>query len=129
MKKKDAVRLLELQVKKIHYENISREEWINSTISVILKIFPISASYKITQIESIENAEKNNIDISKKEKVDIKKRQAERFLKNYIEEIELLDLENKSDKLEDLLNSFIFWVILISAVVISFVGGSLINFH
>lgn len=127
MKKKYAIRLLELQTEKIHNKDVSRDEWIYTTSLVLTKIFPISSSTKITQIKTINDPQKN-IDITGKEKFDMSKRKAERFLKNYIEEIELLDIENKNDKFMDLASSFVFWAILISAMVTSFIAGTLVNF-
>ncbi len=127
MKKKCAIRLLELQSEKIHNKNVSRDEWINTTSLVLTKIFPISSSMKIAQIKTINEPQKFN-DFTGKEKFDMSKRKAERFLKNYIEEIELLDIENKNDIFRDLARSFIFWAILISAMVTSFIAGTLINF-
>lgn len=90
-------------------------------------IFPVSSSLKIAQIRTISDTQNQNADISGKDKIDIRKRKAERYLKNYIEEIELLDVENKSDKIEDLFKSFVFWAILLSAMLISFIGGILLN--
>lgn len=128
MNNKKAINLLELQIEKIHDKRINREEWISSTIPVLINIFPISSSIKIAQIRTINDAQHQNTDITGKEKIDINKRKAERYLKNYIEEIELLDVENRSDKIGDLFKSFSFWAILISAMLISFIGGVLMNF-
>lgn len=127
MNNKKAINLLEHQIEKIHDKTINREEWINLTIPVLINIFPVSASVKIAQIRTINDTQAENVDISGKDKIDIKKRKAERYLKNYIEEIELLDLENKSDKIEYLFKSFSFWAILISAMLISFIGGIMMN--
>ncbi len=106
---------------------MNREEWLNSTIPVLINIFPVSSSMKITQIRSINDAQNQITDISGKDKIDIRKRKAERYLRNYIEEIALLDVENRSDKIEDLFRSFVFWAILISAMLISFLGGLMLD--
>lgn len=129
MNKKTAIHLLELQIEKIQDITINREEWINSTIPVLINIFPVSSPIKIVQIRTINDAQNQNADISGKDKIDIKKRKAERYLKNYIEEIELLDIENRSEKMGDLLRSFAFWAILISAMLISFIGGIMMNLN
>ncbi len=127
MKKKDAVRLLELQIEKINFKDLNREDWVESTTSVLHRIFPISFASKVAQIQTINDTQKDNIDISGKDKINIRKRQAEQYIRNYIEEIELLDLENRNGRIEDLANSFIFWAILIIAMLLSFIGGTLLN--
>ena len=127
MNNKKAINLLELQINKIHDISMNREEWLNSTIPVLINIFPVSSSMKITQIRSINDAQNQITDISGKDKIDIRKRKAERYLRNYIEEIALLDVENRSDKIEDLFRSFVFWAILISAMLISFLGGLMLD--
>lgn len=104
-----------------------REEWINSTIPVLIDIFPVSSSKKVAQIQTINNAEHQNVDITRKDNNDLNKRKAEQYLKNYIEEIELLDLENRSDRIGNLFRSFSFWAILISAILLSFIGMVLMN--
>lgn len=127
MNNNKAIHLPELQIEKIHDKTVNREEWIHSTIPVLINIFPVSSTIKIAQVRSINEAQNENTDISGKDKIDIRKRKAERYLKNYIEEIELLDLENKSDKMEHLFKSFSFWAILISAILISIIGGMMMN--
>jgi hypothetical protein len=127
MKKKCAIRLLELQIEKIHNKNVSIDAWIYTTSLVLTKIFPISYSIKIAQIKTINDPQEFN-DFTGKEKFDMARRKAEHFLKNYIEEIELLDIENKNEIFGDLAGSFVFWAILISAMVTSFIAGTLYNF-
>lgn len=125
MNNRKAINLLELQIEKINDKTINREEWVNTTIPILINIFPVSSSVKIAQIRTINDNQDHQEDISGKDKIDIRKRKAERYLKNYIEEIQLLDLENKNDTIEYLFKSFSFWAILISAMLISFIGGIL----
>lgn len=106
---------------------MSIDAWIYTTSLVLTKIFPISYSIKIAQIKTINDPQEFN-DFTGKEKFDMAKRKAEHFLKNYIEEIELLDIENKNEIFGDLAGSFVFWAILISAMVTSFIAGTLYNF-
>lgn len=127
MKKKNAIRLLELQIEKINDKEISREHWVESSTTVLQRIFPISSSSKVAQIQTINKTHQDNVDITGKDKIDIRKRQAERYMRNYIEEIELLDMENHNGTIEGFINSFIFWAILISVMLISFIGGTLLN--
>lgn len=127
MNNKKAINLLELQIEKIHDKTINREEWVNSTVPVLTDIFPVSSSKKIAQIRTIDDVQHQNFDITGNDKININKRKAERYLKNYIEEIDLLDLENRSDRIDDLFRSFSFWAILISSMLLSFIGGFLIN--
>lgn len=128
MNKKKAIELLQIQLEKIDDNQMTLDQWILSTSSVLSRVFPISAFHKITQIEKISDTPQFYNDISNQEKIDIRKRQARNYLKNFIEEIELLDLENSTDNYEVLVKNFSFWVIIICVALISFVAGTLINF-
>ncbi len=109
MRKTTGIKLLRLQIDKIHDRDIKRDAWILSTNSVILKVFPISFAPKISQIADIEATPEFFNDLSAQKRIEIRKLKAERYLQNYIEEIDLLGTEFPSNKLENFLEYFRFW--------------------
>ncbi|CAN5223150.1 hypothetical protein BH23BAC2_BH23BAC2_17790 [soil metagenome] len=123
MRKSRAIGLLKTQIEKIDDPAIMRAEWINTTSAVLTRIFPESSPTKIAQIKTLENMPEFYHDISKDKRIETDKRKAETFLRNYIEEIELLGTETSS-KMEMFFGSFRFWSILITICILSFIGGS-----
>ena len=123
MRKSKAIGLLKIQIKKIKDPLISREEWISSTAIILSRIFPLSSTCKITQIESLETMPEFYHDISSDKRIETDKKKAETFLNNYIEEIELLGPETSS-KMEMFFGSFRFLTILITVCSLSFIGGN-----
>lgn len=124
MKKGKAINLLRSQIEKIHDERINREEWLLSTSAVVLRIFPLSAQYKIEQLEKLRQDPDYFTDISALNRIKNRKLKAEAFLTNYIEEIELLGIESSGNKLEMLFGSFRFWMILTGICGLSFIIGN-----
>lgn len=124
MKKSKAIKLLRLQIARINDERINREEWLFSTSSLLLRIFPLSAKYKIGQLEQIRQDPEYFSDISASKRIKNRKLKAESYLNNFIEEIELLGLESSGNKLEVLFGSFRFWMILLGICSLSFIVGN-----
>lgn len=124
MRKQTALDLLELQKASIECDKLKREEWLVATTAVILRVFPLSAKSKIRQLERINEKSDFYSKLSEEQVINIRKRKAESYLNNYIEEIELLGTESKSDRLEILVSSVWFWAILICVAVTSYVAGS-----
>jgi hypothetical protein len=123
MRKSKAIGLLKIQIEKINDPNIMRTEWIDHTTIVLSRIFPDSSESKITQIKSLVNMPEFYQDISRDKRIETDKRKAETYLKNYIEEIELLGTETSS-KMEMFFGSFRFWTILVAICILSFIGGN-----
>lgn len=123
MKKSKAIGLLKIQIEKINDPNITRPEWISTTSVILARIFPLSSTSKIAQIQSLENMPEFYNDISSDKRIKTDKKKAESFLRNYIEEIELLGPETSS-KMEMFFGSFRFWTILITICLLSFIGGN-----
>ena len=123
MKKSKAIGLLKIQIKKINDPNIPRPEWISNTSVILARIFPLSSTSKIAQLQSLENMPEFYQDISSDKRIETDKKKAETFLNNYIEEIELLGPETSS-KMEMFFGSFRFWTILITICSLSFIGGN-----
>ncbi len=109
MRKTTGIKLLRSQIEKINDRNVNREEWILSTNSVILRVFPVSSSSKISQIANIEDTPDFFNDISVHQRIELRKLKAERYLQNYIEEIDLLGTESSPNKLEIFMAGFKFW--------------------
>ena len=109
MRKTTGIRLLKSQIEKIKDQNIKREEWITTTNSILLKVFPVSSPAKISQMGNIEDTPEFFNDISPIQSVEIRKLKAERYLQNYIEEIDLLGTEAHPNKIEGFLSNFRFW--------------------
>ena len=109
MRKTTGIRLLKSQIDKIHDQSIKREEWITSTNSVLLKVFPVSSPTKISQMGNIEDTPEFFNDISPDKRNKIRKIKAERYLQNYIEEIDLLGTESDPNKVEGFLTNLRFW--------------------
>lgn len=124
MNKKDAIKLLEFQTKRINCSKLNREEWLVSTNAVLLKVFPLSAKSKIAQLARIQHISADLRSLSNDQQVSIRKNRAESYLKNHIEEIEFLGLESSTDNLSGLFKSIWFWAVLVSASTISFVAGN-----
>lgn len=123
MRKSKAIGLLKVQIEKINDPNIKRPEWINNTSAVLTRIFPLSSAAKILQIEGLENIPEFYEDISSEKRIQTDKKKAEAYLKNYIEEIELLGMET-NNKMEMFFGSFRFWSILLTICLLSFLGGN-----
>ncbi len=123
MRKNKAIGLLKIQIEKIEDPAIKRTEWIESTVVILSRIFPISSSSKIAQIESLENMPEFYQDISPDKRIKTDKKKAEAYLCNYIEEIELLGTETNS-KMEMFFGSFRFWTILLTVCILSYIGGN-----
>lgn len=123
MKKEKGIDLLSIQIAKIQDESITREDWIQAAISIVIRVFPVSYVIKVAQIENLEHTPSYYEDLSKENKIKTQKKKAENLLTNYIEEIELLGMENKHNKLELFFGSFRFWSIIIILCSISYVGG------
>lgn len=100
-----------------------RPEWINNTSVVLARLFPLSSTSKISQIQSLENIPEFYHDISSVKRIETDKKKAETYLNNYIEEIELLGPETSS-KMEMFFGSFRFWTILLAICILSFIGGN-----
>ena len=109
MRKTTGIRLLKSQIDKINDQNIKRDEWISSTNSILLKVFPVSSPAKISQLRNIEDTPEFFNDISALKRVELRKLKAERYLQNYIEEIDLLGTESNPNKIEGFLSNFRFW--------------------
>lgn len=109
MRKTKGIRLLKSQIDKINDQSIKREEWITTTNSILLKVFPISSSAKISQMGNIEDTPDFFNDISPLKGIELRKLKAERYLQNYIEEIDLLGTESHPNKIESFLSNFRFW--------------------
>lgn len=124
MNKKDAVRLLEYQTERINCSKMNREEWLVSTNAVLLKVFPLSAKSKISQLARIQNISTDLKELSPEHQISVRKNRAENHLKNYIEEIELLGIERPADNPGVLVKSVWFWAVLVAASTISYVAGS-----
>lgn len=124
MRKSTAIRLLRFQIEQIKDEKINREEWLLSTSSVILRIFPLSAKYKVGQLEQIRQDPDYFEELTVLNRVKTRKLKAESYLNNFIEEIELLGMESKGNNLEMLFGSFRFWVILLGICGLSFIVGN-----
>lgn len=124
MNKKDAIKLLEFQTERINGSNLNREEWLDSTNAVLLKVFPLSAKSKIAQLTRIQNSSVDLRSLSIDQQVSIRKNRAENYLKNHIEEIEFLGMERSTDNLGGLFKSIWFWAVLVSASTMSFVAGN-----
>lgn len=122
MRKRKAIGLLKIQIEKINDPHIKRPEWISTTSAVIEKVFPLSSTSKIVQVQSLENMPEFYHDISSDKRIETDKKKAATFLNNYIEEIELLGPETSS-KMEMFFGSFRFWSILLTICIISFIGG------
>lgn len=124
MRQQTAIDLLEHQKKRINCDKLKREEWIVSTTAVLMKVFPLSARSKIRQIERLNEIPDFYSQLSPQQRTEITKRKAEAYLNNYIEEIELLDTESRSDKLDVMFKSPLFWVVIICVGLSSFVAGN-----
>lgn len=124
MKKSKAIRLLENQIDKIEDQRMKRDEWLSSTASVLLRVFPVSYQLKIDQLKDIQNNPQYFEDITTEERIAIRKGKAKRFLLNYIEEIELLGVEGTGSKLELFFGSVRFWFILTALCSLSFLVGN-----
>lgn len=124
MKKRTAIRLLRTQLQQIHNEDIKRDEWLISTAAVLLRVFPLSASKKIEQLEQIQNNPLYFEDLPVQKIIDNRKEKASRFLNNYMEEIEVMGTESTGSKLELFFGSFRFWMILSSICILSFIAGT-----
>ena len=124
MKKSKAIGLLQIQIEKINDPAVKRDEWLSSTSSVLIRIFPLSSKLKIEQLEDIRKDPQYFEDISLDERIAVRKKKAERFLLNYIEEIELLGPESTVSKMEVLFGSARFWLLLISICCLSFIAGN-----
>ena len=109
MRKTAGIRLLKSQIDKINDQSIKRDEWITSTNSVLLKVFPVSSPAKISQMGNIEDTPEFFNDISPDKRTEIRKLKAERYLQNYIEEIDLLGTESDPNKVEGFLANLRFW--------------------
>ena len=109
MRKTTRIRLLKSQIDKINDQNIKRDEWIATTNSIILKVFPVSSPAKISQMGNIEDTPEFFNDISPVKRIELRKLKAERYLQNYIEEIDLLGTESNPNKIEGFLSNFRFW--------------------
>ena len=109
MRKTTGITLLKAQIDKINDQSIKRDEWITSTNSILLKVFPVSSPAKISQIGKIIDTPEFFNDISPLKGIEIRKLKAERYLLNYIEEIELLGMESNPNKIEGFLSNFRFW--------------------
>lgn len=117
MRRTKAIGLLKVQIEKINDPDIKRPEWISTTSTVLSRIFPISSAAKIAQIQSLENIPEFYQDISSNKRIETDKKKAETYLKNYIEEIELLGMET-SNKMEMFFESFRFWSLIISIFIL-----------
>lgn len=124
MKQSKSIRLLENQIENIQNKAINRDEWLTSTASVLLRVFPLSAQIKIDQLKNIEKNPQYFEDISAEEKIAVRKSKAKRYLQNYIEEIELLGLESNGSKLELFFGSLRFWLLVIALCGVSFLAGN-----
>lgn len=124
MKKSKAIRLLENQIDKIEDKNIQRDEWLSSTASVLLRVFPVSSQIKIEQLSNIEKSPQYFEDISAEERIALRKSKARRYLLNYIEEIDLLGVESSGNKLEIFFGSLRFWILLVALCGLSFLVGN-----
>lgn len=109
MRKKTSIKLLRYQIEKINDKNVNRNEWILLTNSVILRVFPASYLSKIRQISNIQETPDFFNDLPPHKIMELRKLKAERYLQNYIEEIELLGTESRSHKMENVLEYFRFW--------------------
>lgn len=123
MRKSKAIGLLKSQIDSINDPKIKRPEWIRSTSSILGRIFPLSSTSKIAQIQSLEKMPEFYQDISSDKRIETDKKKAETYLRNYIEEIELLGTEATS-KMEMFFGSFRFWSILLTICILSFVSGN-----
>lgn len=123
MRKSKAIGLLKAQIDKIDDPHIKRPEWITATSAMLARIFPLSSDSKIAQIQSLENMPEFYHDISSDKRIETDKKKAETYLKNYIEEIELLGPETNS-KMEMFFGSFRFWSIILTICILSFIGGN-----
>lgn len=123
MRSRTAIRLLQSQIHKINDDTIKRDEWLISTSAVLLRVFPLSASKKIEQLEQIEKNPGYYEDLPKHKRIDNRKEKAKRFLNNYVEEIEVMGTESRGTKLEMFFGSFRFWLILSSICILSFIAG------
>ncbi len=124
MRTRTAIRLIKSQINKINDDNINRDEWLVSTTAVVLRIFPLSASKKIEQLEQIRDNPVYFEDLPAQKRIDNRKEKARRFLNNYIEEIEVMGTESTGSKLEMFFGSFKFWMILSSICILSFIAGT-----
>lgn len=124
MRQQTAIDLLENQKKRINCDKLKREEWIVSTTAVLLKVFPLSARSKIRQIERLNEIPDFYAQLSAQQRIEITKRKAEAYLNNYLEEIELLGIESRSDKLDVLFKSPLFWAVIVCVGLTSFVAGN-----
>ena len=109
MRKTTGIRLLRSQIDKINDESIKRVEWIATTNSILLKVFPVSSQAKIIQIDNLEETPEFFNDISPLKRIELRKLKAKRYLENYIEEIDLLGTESNPNKIEGFLSNFRFW--------------------
>ena len=109
MRKTTRIRLLKSQIDKINDQNIKRDEWIATTHSILLKVFPVSSPTKISQMGNIEDTPEFFNDISPSKGIELRKLKAERYLQNYIEEIDLLGTESNPNKIEGFLSNLRFW--------------------
>lgn len=109
MRKTTGIRLLKSQIEKINDQSIKRDEWISTTNSILLKVFPVSSPAKISQMGNIVDTPEFFNDISPSKGIELRKLKAERYLQNYIEEIDLLGTESNPNKIEGFLSNFRFW--------------------
>lgn len=124
MNKQKAISLLKHQIQTINDPSINRKEWITTTVAVVQRIFPHSSAHKTEQIQNIENNPEYFQEISIKQRIHTKKSKAENHLLNYIEEIELLGMENYGAKMEMIFGSWRFWMILLTLCTFCFIGGT-----
>lgn len=124
MTTRTAIRLLQTQIHKIDDDNLKREEWLVSTSAVLLRVFPLSASKKLVQMEQIQNNPGYFENLPAQKIINNRKEKARRFLNNYIEEIEVMGIERTGYKLEMFFGSFRFWMILFSICILSFIAGT-----
>lgn len=124
MKKNKALRLLAAQRSKVEQEG-SQKEWLITTTAVLVKIFPLSADYKIEQLSQIFNDSGHSHKLSPlgvDSRIRNKKKQ---FLEDCAEEIRLLGMESRSDNAFIFARNIHFWVIVIAVSSISYVFGNI----
>ncbi|WP_373055785.1 hypothetical protein [Zunongwangia sp. H14] len=125
MTRTKAKAVLEFQKRRIWDPLVSREEWLAGVIPIILNIFPKSAAGKVSLLENLNDDPDFYEGLDSNEKKKLRRRKAEKYLQNFIEEIEFLGLEDKYIEVGDLLRNYTFWVIIIFAGLAGFYGGEI----
>ncbi|MDT0641260.1 hypothetical protein RM553_00315 [Zunongwangia sp. F363] len=120
-----AINLLEFQKSRIWNPLITRQEWLAGVIPVIINIFPKTAAVKVSLLEKLNEDPNFYEDLPSNEKKKLRKKKAEKYLQNFIEEIEFLGVEDRRIETGVLLRNYTFWIIIICAGLAGFYGGEI----